>query len=72
MTGLLTFLCGPCRYALSLEQLPATRKISPHPKDWKCDDTGVTENLWVGGGCLRGQERAHISGSGSRKRGGGG
>lgn len=35
------------KYAETLEQLPATRKIPMTPKDWKCDDTGVTENLWL-------------------------
>lgn len=37
----------PFRYADALEQLTTGRRISPHPKDWKCDDTGVTENLWL-------------------------
>lgn len=23
------------------------RKISPNPADWRCDETGVTENLWL-------------------------
>jgi uncharacterized UBP type Zn finger protein len=36
-----------CRYAKGLAQLDTGRKISPHPSDWRCDDTGVTENLWL-------------------------
>lgn len=35
------------KYALGLEQLPADRTISSNPADWKCDETGVTENLWI-------------------------
>jgi ubiquitin carboxyl-terminal hydrolase 5/13 len=35
------------RYADKLEQLDTGRRISPNPKDWKCDETGVTENLWL-------------------------
>ena len=35
-------------YADSLPQLdPTTRKINPDPKTWSCDETGVTENLWL-------------------------
>lgn len=39
-------LCS-CRYAKGLAQLDTGRKISPHPSNWRCDDTGVTENLWL-------------------------
>ena len=37
----------PPRYAKDLEQITNGRKISPNPSDWRCDDTGVTENLWL-------------------------
>ena len=35
------------RYAADLPQLDNGKKISPDPKQWKCDETGVTENLWL-------------------------
>ncbi|GIL53163.1 hypothetical protein Vafri_8845 [Volvox africanus] len=35
------------KYAASLEQLHTGRKISPNPADWRCDETGVRENLWL-------------------------
>ncbi|GIM06941.1 hypothetical protein Vretimale_11173 [Volvox reticuliferus] len=35
------------KYAGSLEQLHTGRKISPNPADWRCDETGVRENLWL-------------------------
>ncbi|GLI59780.1 hypothetical protein VaNZ11_001743 [Volvox africanus] len=35
------------KYAASLEQLYTCRKISPNPADWRCDETGVRENLWL-------------------------
>ncbi|KAG7673554.1 hypothetical protein KSW81_006756 [Nannochloris sp. 'desiccata'] len=35
------------KYADSLEQLPCSRKIPMDPMQWKCDETGVTENLWL-------------------------
>eukprot|EP01006_Ploeotia_vitrea_P016431 TRINITY_DN47089_c0_g1_i1.p1 TRINITY_DN47089_c0_g1~~TRINITY_DN47089_c0_g1_i1.p1 ORF type:complete len:879 (-),score=519.81 TRINITY_DN47089_c0_g1_i1:96-2732(-) len=35
------------RYALELEQLDNGKKISPNPKDWKCEESGMTENLWL-------------------------
>ncbi|WIA18510.1 hypothetical protein OEZ85_009963 [Tetradesmus obliquus] len=35
------------RYAEGLPQLDSGRKISPNPADWRCDETGVTENLWL-------------------------
>jgi hypothetical protein len=35
------------KYADGLEQLDTGRKISPNPADWRCDETGVTENLWL-------------------------
>jgi ubiquitin carboxyl-terminal hydrolase 5/13 len=28
-------------------QLPPTKTISPNPKDWKCEESGLTENLWL-------------------------
>ncbi|KAF5837690.1 hypothetical protein DUNSADRAFT_4055 [Dunaliella salina] len=37
----------PSRYAENLPQLEASRKISPNPQDWRCDESGVTENLWL-------------------------
>mmetsp|Transcript_19417 Transcript_19417/g.45550 ORF Transcript_19417/g.45550 Transcript_19417/m.45550 type:complete len:847 (-) Transcript_19417:118-2658(-) len=35
------------KYAKELVQLPATKKISPLPKDWKCEKSGDTQNLWL-------------------------
>eukprot|EP00930_Biecheleria_cincta_P037688 TRINITY_DN25895_c0_g2_i1.p1 TRINITY_DN25895_c0_g2~~TRINITY_DN25895_c0_g2_i1.p1 ORF type:complete len:884 (+),score=181.95 TRINITY_DN25895_c0_g2_i1:95-2653(+) len=35
------------KYYKELVQLPPTRKISPHPKDWKCEVSGDTQNLWL-------------------------
>jgi hypothetical protein len=35
------------RYAKDLPQLDSGRKISPNPSDWRCDETGATENLWL-------------------------
>jgi ubiquitin carboxyl-terminal hydrolase 5/13 len=35
------------KYARTIEQLPAERKISSNPEDWKCDFTGVVDNLWL-------------------------
>jgi len=35
------------KYANDLVQLPPTRKISPNPKDWKCEVSGDTQNLWL-------------------------
>ncbi len=37
----------PSRYAEQLPQLEPQRRISPNPQDWRCDETGVTENLWL-------------------------
>lgn len=37
----------PSKYAEGLVQLPATMKISPHSKDWKCEKSGDTQNLWL-------------------------
>ena len=37
----------PSRYAADLVQLPATKKISPDPKDWVCEESGMRENLWL-------------------------
>ena len=39
--------CPSCRYAEGLPQLDAGRKISPNPKEWRCEETGATENLWL-------------------------
>jgi ubiquitin carboxyl-terminal hydrolase 5/13 len=37
------------KYAYSLQQLPVPegKVISMNPADWKCDETGVTDNLWL-------------------------
>eukprot|EP00475_Leptophrys_vorax_P002585 TRINITY_DN1145_c0_g1_i1.p1 TRINITY_DN1145_c0_g1~~TRINITY_DN1145_c0_g1_i1.p1 ORF type:complete len:781 (-),score=220.07 TRINITY_DN1145_c0_g1_i1:510-2816(-) len=35
------------KYAEHLVQLDNGKKISPNPKDWKCEDSGLTENLWL-------------------------
>eukprot|EP00887_Chlorella_sp_A99_P001793 scaffold19.g1793.t1 len=35
------------KYAGNLPQLEATRKVPMDPQQWKCDATGVTENLWL-------------------------
>ncbi|KAG2435345.1 hypothetical protein HXX76_007418 [Chlamydomonas incerta] len=35
------------KYAADLEQLDTGRRISPNPADWRCDETGVKENLWL-------------------------
>merc|ERR1719414_500281 len=35
------------KYYKDLVQLPPTKKISPHPKDWKCEVSGDTQNLWL-------------------------
>ena len=35
------------RYADGLEQLANGKKVSPDPSEWKCDETGVTDNLWL-------------------------
>jgi len=37
----------PSKYAENLIQLEATKKISPNPKDWKCEMSGATDNLWL-------------------------
>ena len=35
------------KYARNLIQLDNGIKISPNPKDWKCYESGMTENLWL-------------------------
>merc|ERR1719253_454842 len=35
------------KYSKDLVQLPATKKISPHPRDWVCAVSGDTQNLWL-------------------------
>lgn len=53
------------KYARTLEQLPPARKISPHPNDWVCDSTGVTDNLWLNLSTGNiGSGRMHWDGSG--------
>ncbi|KDD72920.1 hypothetical protein H632_c2732p0, partial [Helicosporidium sp. ATCC 50920] len=55
----------PSKYAESLEQLPRTRTIPPDPSKWRCDETGVTENLWLNLSTGHiGSGRAHFDGSG--------
>ncbi|KAL4439029.1 hypothetical protein ABPG77_006966 [Micractinium sp. CCAP 211/92] len=59
------------KYAENLEQLPATRTIPTDPKEWKCDETGAKENLWLNLstgfiGC--GRQQHGIEGNGSALR----
>ncbi|KAK3270733.1 ubiquitin-specific protease ubp14 [Cymbomonas tetramitiformis] len=35
------------KYAENLVQLDNGKKISPNPRDWKCEESGMTENLWL-------------------------
>lgn len=35
------------KYAKDLVQLPPLKKISPNPKDWRCEKSGDTQNLWL-------------------------
>ncbi len=35
------------KYAPTLEQLDNGRVIPSDPSQWRCDETGVTENLWL-------------------------
>lgn len=35
------------KYAKDLEQLDTGKKISPDPSQWKCEESGMTENLWL-------------------------
>lgn len=35
------------KFASGLEQLPANRRISPDPADWKCDLCDLRNNLWL-------------------------
>ncbi|KAI0562705.1 Ubiquitinyl hydrolase [Gracilaria domingensis] len=35
------------KYAKELPQLPNGKKISPDPKQWRCEESGETENLWL-------------------------
>jgi ubiquitin carboxyl-terminal hydrolase 5/13 len=53
------------KYARDLEQLPADKVISMNPSDWKCDFTGVTENLWLNLSTGKiGSGRQHFDGTG--------
>ncbi|GMH39787.1 hypothetical protein BSKO_07685 [Bryopsis sp. KO-2023] len=53
------------KYAKDLEQLPAQRTIPSDPKEWKCDETGVMENLWLNLSTgFIGSGRQHFDGSG--------
>lgn len=38
---------GISRYAMELIQLDNGVKISPNPSDWKCEESGFQENLWL-------------------------
>lgn len=35
------------KYADQLEHVDTGRKISADPKTWVCEDSGMTENLWL-------------------------
>ncbi|GBG29389.1 Ubiquitin carboxyl-terminal hydrolase 5 [Hondaea fermentalgiana] len=35
------------KFAENLEQLDNGVRISPDPKTWRCEDSGLTENLWL-------------------------
>lgn len=35
------------KFAKGLEQLDNGVKISPDPKTWRCEESGITENLWL-------------------------
>uniref|UniRef100_A0A7S0NC19 Ubiquitin carboxyl-terminal hydrolase n=1 Tax=Hanusia phi TaxID=3032 RepID=A0A7S0NC19_9CRYP len=35
------------KYAQNLVQVNNGKKISPDPKTWKCEESGMTENLWL-------------------------
>eukprot|EP00890_Picochlorum_soloecismus_P003650 jgi/Picsp_1/4286/NSC_01795-R1_ubiquitin carboxyl-terminal hydrolase 5 isoform 2 len=35
------------KYAMDLEQLAPKRNIPMDPTEWKCEETGATENLWL-------------------------
>jgi len=37
----------PSKYAAELIQLPAHKAISPDPKAWVCEESGMKENLWL-------------------------
>ena len=54
------------RYARELVQLPADgKKIPSDPRLWRCDETGVTENLWLNLSTgFIGSGRKHWDGSG--------
>ncbi|KAL4452659.1 hypothetical protein ABPG75_008321 [Micractinium tetrahymenae] len=59
------------KYAENLEQLPATRGIPMAPEEWKCDETGVKENLWLNlstGFIGSGRQQHGIEGNGSAMR----
>lgn len=37
----------PSKYAATLVQLPVTKQVSPNPADWRCEESGEQENLWL-------------------------
>ena len=41
------FEAKPTRFGNDLIQLPPHKKISPDPKDWVCEESGMRENLWL-------------------------
>ena len=47
MTFLLLMHVPPVEISDNLPQLETQRKISPNPKDWRCEESGVAENLWL-------------------------
>mmetsp|Transcript_7420 Transcript_7420/g.21943 ORF Transcript_7420/g.21943 Transcript_7420/m.21943 type:complete len:903 (+) Transcript_7420:355-3063(+) len=53
------------KYARTLEQLPATKQVSPAATDWRCEESGEQENLWLN------LSTGHV-GSGRPQWGGGG
>lgn len=53
------------RYAKDLIQLDNGKKISPDPKVWRCEESGMTENLWLNLSTGHiGSGRRHFDGSG--------
>lgn len=46
---------------------------SPNPADWRCDETGVEENLWLNlstGFIGSGRKVGYVTGRGAEQRGG--
>ncbi|CAD7697819.1 unnamed protein product [Ostreobium quekettii] len=52
-------------YAMELVQLPATKTVPMDPNEWKCEESGVRENLWLNLSTGHiGSGRQHFDGSG--------